>query len=200
MTNYAPVVSNDRPDWPAGGYLIVFEALPYVLAAIDGREENSLKEMKWDASKQLLAVHLDVKRGSPSKPFLAEYELWIDPANNWRVVELKSRAPSGSVHNRTTYGPPIDGLSFPLEFYQHTTSADPSEPPTTTRGTFQVHKAARPPRDFRLSAYGLPEPVQFPERKTVPTYVWLLAGAAVCLVIALGFRYLARRRGARTAV
>jgi hypothetical protein len=53
----------------------------------------------------------------------------------------------------------------------------------------------RPPdSDFTLAAYGLPEPVGF-EPKT-PLYVWLLAVAAICFALTIGFRLLARRRRA----
>jgi hypothetical protein len=47
--------------------------------------------------------------------------------------------------------------------------------------------------EFRLSAFGLPEPVGVVWDKPTPTYVWLLAAAGVVGALAFGFRYLARR-------
>lgn len=48
--------------------------------------------------------------------------------------------------------------------------------------------------EFRLSHYGLPEPMGVAWKKPTPTYVWFLAGAVVLFAVALGFRFLARRR------
>jgi hypothetical protein len=53
-----------------------------------------------------------------------------------------------------------------------------------------------PDDEFRLSYYGLPEPVGVTWKKPTPLYWWLLLGAGVCAALAVGFRYLARRRRA----
>lgn len=52
-----------------------------------------------------------------------------------------------------------------------------------------------PEREFSLTAYGLPEPlgVKFEEKRT-PTYVWLLAGAGGCGLLALAFRRMGSRQ------
>ena len=50
-----------------------------------------------------------------------------------------------------------------------------------------------PEREFSLTAYGLPEPPGVEFKRRTPTYVWLLLGAAGCIVLALVFRRLARR-------
>jgi hypothetical protein len=46
---------------------------------------------------------------------------------------------------------------------------------------------------FRLSHYGLPEPPNVVWSRPTPTFVWLLAGAGVCVFFAAGFRRVARR-------
>jgi hypothetical protein len=51
-----------------------------------------------------------------------------------------------------------------------------------------------PDTEFTLSAFGLPEPRSDTVQKTTPLYIWILLGAAVCALLAFGFRYLARRR------
>jgi hypothetical protein len=51
-----------------------------------------------------------------------------------------------------------------------------------------------PDREFRLSNYGLPEPVGVTWRKPTPTYIWLLAAAGICGALAIGLRYFVRRR------
>lgn len=53
---------------------------------------------------------------------------------------------------------------------------------------------APPETDFRLSAFGLPEPVGVVWERATPHYVWILFGAGVFALLALLFRYLARRK------
>jgi len=50
-----------------------------------------------------------------------------------------------------------------------------------------------PESEFRLTAYGVPEPPGLEPRDT-PLYVWLLAGAGAAFAVAVGFRFLAQRR------
>jgi hypothetical protein len=51
-----------------------------------------------------------------------------------------------------------------------------------------------PDSEFTLSAYGLPEPGSEPVKKSPPLYVWIIPAIGICLVLAIGFRILARRR------
>lgn len=53
--------------------------------------------------------------------------------------------------------------------------------------------------EFRLSAFGLPEPAGVVWEKRTPRYLWFLAAAGAFAVLAVGFRYLARRRAAPDA-
>lgn len=48
--------------------------------------------------------------------------------------------------------------------------------------------------DFSLSAYGLPEPIGATVEKQVPVFVWILAASVACALIAIGCRYLGRRK------
>jgi hypothetical protein len=50
-----------------------------------------------------------------------------------------------------------------------------------------------PDSEFTLTAYGLPEPGGEPVKKNLPLYVWIILAAAVCIGLAVGFRFLARR-------
>jgi hypothetical protein len=69
------------------------------------------------------------------------------------------------------------------------------DPPHVIHGIpLKIAKTTKAPGDFRLSAFGLPEPVEFPQERRVLTYVWVLAAAGVCAILAAVFRYLARRR------
>ena len=51
--------------------------------------------------------------------------------------------------------------------------------------------------EFWLSHYGFPEPVGVVREKPTPRYLWLLLATGAFLALAIGFRYLARRRAAR---
>lgn len=51
-----------------------------------------------------------------------------------------------------------------------------------------------PDSEFTLAAYGLPEPGSEPMKEPIPLFVWILVAAGICAALALGFRYLARRR------
>ena len=70
---------------------------------------------------------------------------------------------------------------------------------STTETDFALHyNTITPDYEFALPAYGIPEPPGFEAPRT-PLYIWLLIGAAVLFVLAVGFRFLARRRRAARA-
>lgn len=50
-----------------------------------------------------------------------------------------------------------------------------------------------PDEEFRLSYYGLPEPIGVEWTKPTPNWVWLLFAAGACTVLAIGMRFAARR-------
>jgi len=47
---------------------------------------------------------------------------------------------------------------------------------------------------FLLTAFGMREPIGMTREKRTPRYVWFLTAAVVFIALAVGFRYLARRR------
>ena len=53
---------------------------------------------------------------------------------------------------------------------------------------------ATDPKEFRVSNYGIPEPVGVEWPKPIPNYVWFLIAAGAFGVLMIGFRYFARRR------
>jgi hypothetical protein len=57
-----------------------------------------------------------------------------------------------------------------------------------------IHYERVPESEFRLTAFGLPEPVGVVWEKKTPVYVWLLVAAGVLGLLALLFRWLAHRR------
>jgi hypothetical protein len=76
------------------------------------------------------------------------------------------------------------------------------------RQDYQLVEGDVPESEFFLSAFGLPEPVaanleqvglkpqpiDVPWQKPMPPYVWVLTGVGICTIVAIGFRYFARRR------
>jgi len=60
---------------------------------------------------------------------------------------------------------------------------------------FEVERGARiPEEEFRLTHYGLPEPVEVQWKKATPLYVWFLVGAGCLFAVAIVFWFAARRR------
>jgi hypothetical protein len=47
--------------------------------------------------------------------------------------------------------------------------------------------------EFTLTAFGLPEPPGIEWKKPMPVYLWVIAAAVGCLLLAMGARWLKRR-------
>jgi hypothetical protein len=106
------------------------------------------------------------------------------------------KGPTGEIQTKVTYGEPICDLAFPAEVNMIVIRYDdkPTQP-KHIHVVLNVIKTSKTPESFRLSEFGLPEPVEFPlSEKHIPIYVWFLAAAGGCAIVACGFRYLARRR------
>lgn len=128
----------------------------------------------------------------------------LDPARYWilRQYELMAEFPDGKnkIRHRNEFkdghrGHPIIVRSFE--------QGDGIEGGVLPRGWEQVTEwnisevpGGAPKEAFRLSAFGLPEPVGLESPKGTPNYVWLLIGVVICATLAVGFRYLSRRRRA----
>lgn len=71
---------------------------------------------------------------------------------------------------------------------------------TSAETDFDIDPTADlPESEFTLSHYGLPEPVGVEWKKPTPRYLWFLVAAGAFVALAVGFRYLARRRAATAA-
>jgi hypothetical protein len=87
-----------------------------------------------------------------------------------------------------------DRFSLPeLSDYAHTSTGKAGENGSRATVDATVILGSIPQSEFRLTAFGLPEPPGF-EAKQTPIYAWLLAAAGVALLLGIGFRGLARRR------
>ena len=76
------------------------------------------------------------------------------------------------------------------------------------REEFKIVEGDVPESEFFLSAFGLPEPVEpnsqnepvgLTSQKSMPPYLWVLIGVGIFALLAVGFRYLARRQHAAGA-
>lgn len=129
--------------------------------------------------------------------FTARFEIELNPNRGWRVESNKSTMtmPDRERTEEMTYENDGFPVPIPSRYVFNETNAR-----TNQRGqvVVEVTRFQANPRhaeeEFMLSAFGLPEPVGVVWTKPTPRYVWFLAGAAVLVVMAVGFRYLARRR------
>jgi hypothetical protein len=62
-----------------------------------------------------------------------------------------------------------------------------------------VPERTPPDEDFTLSAFGLPEPEGFGWKKPTPWYLWLMLAGAICIVLMVGARWMAKRVGKKSA-
>lgn len=163
-----------------------FSELRHLRFAVGGQDTYVLHAMCWDDERKLVYARLSCQDNRNS-PACEEEELWLDPANNWHVVEMKKRWKGGQVVMRTlTYGRSIGGLTFPEEMdslilYPSKSSAPSCKTHTKLRKLAITSNSAR---DFSLSSYGLPEPVGIAPDRRVPNYVWLLIVAVSCGLLA----------------
>jgi hypothetical protein len=168
-----------------------FDELESLVAAIEGR--YPIKRLAWDGARELLYARFDITfKDSTEKK---EDEVWVDPKNGWRVVEIKYRTTAFDVSVRMDYGREIEGLTFPVSSEMLSKPRLPNLPETIMRGKLvKLDKTNKTPSDFRLSAFGLPEPAGIPTKQRVPNYVWFLTAAISCALLAVVIRFLARRR------
>lgn len=201
LTKYMPIKPGDMIHVSGAFSTAAYTELSRLLAAIDGSKQSTLKALRWDEGRQLLYLRMDYNGSPPPSVYLIDLEAWLDVANHWRSVEARAKTARQISHTTYTYGPPIDGLAFPaVTVATAAPQGNNTEPPHHIRATLTVRKSTASPADFRLAAFGLPEPVDVPPVRRTPTYLWLLLAAVACVALAAGFRFLARRHRVRTAV
>lgn len=133
--------------------------------------------------------------------------LWLDPSRCWCIrrskvsTEVSTRGERNSDSEIELVCETIDHPSgFPiLKSVTQQVKILQYKSKRTTEGSSKKNYELEvndnvPDREFTLTAFGLPEPGGEPVKKSIPLFVWILVGAGVCAALALGFRYLARRR------
>jgi hypothetical protein len=133
--------------------------------------------------------------------------LWLDPSRCWCIrqskvsTETTIRGERISDTEADVVCETIDHPSgFPiLKSVTEQVKIFPYKTKRRTEGSSQKDYELEvndnvPDSAFTLTAFGLPEPGSEPVKKSIPLFVWILVAAGICAALALGFRYLARRR------
>ncbi len=131
----------------------------------------------------------------------------LDPQVGWSIrgVEISVNYPIQSTKVRTDIKSTLDENGFVRigEERQEiwVKSGNTLDSHRTQLNTYKIWQDRDiPEREFSLSAYGLPEPPGITFARPTPTYVWFLLGAAGFTVLAIAFRWLARRKPVPSAL
>lgn len=132
--------------------------------------------------------------------------LLLDPARGWLPVTatalVKTNVATGTHTTEYELGPgPTHPVRREVERAEYVMPGKPEPWRHTWASEWDLRVPGPLPdtRDFTLSAYGLPEPVGVTWARPTPRYVWFLLAAGGFVLLAVGFRYLARRRAAPVA-
>lgn len=177
----------------------VFSDLREAIAAATKDSKYILRALRFDAKKGLLRIDFAFHIGQDA----VEKQVFLDPNHEWRVVESRVETPNAIGTDQYTYGTSVGGVTFPTEVKGTSRIKVAKGPPDTVTTTrlISIKLTDKTPDDFRLPAFGFPEPEDVPVRaKPVPLYVWIVAAAGGCAIVAFGFGYLYRRRSRRAAV
>jgi hypothetical protein len=175
----------------------VYGKLRQALDAVKGEDKSTLQILRFDEAKGLLRIEF---KNLVVKKFPAVHKMWVDPSHGWRMVEYQSRFDTSVETARMSYGVAVEGVEFPSEIktVDRFTQANGRPDFETTERLISVKLTDKTPDDFRLSAFGLPEPVDVtPLAKPTRWYLWILVVAGVSAALSFGFAYWRRRRQAR---
>lgn len=161
-----------------------------VLRAVNGTDGHRLAALRWDESRGLLFARVERDRDTR--------DYWIDPSPHWHIAERTIRLPSRSVRTAITYGAVIDGEPCPVRIVETGLVIDSR--PVRAEMTLDVRRTTTTAGDYRLSAFGLPEPVDAPKRTGGRTYLGFLTAAVLCIIVAVLLRLLAQRSRCGPAV
>lgn len=157
----------------------------------------------------LVRVVFEHSEAAPNRP-ASRSSGWydLDPASGWSVREADESFNYGKMTNTLHTRLEItfdgsDGLIYPRELRLEGKHRR-GETLFAHRRVVSKYKVwvdpAVPEREFKLTAYGLPELVGVAWEKPTPRYVWFLLAGGAFAGLAVGFRYLARRRTLPTPV
>ncbi len=127
---------------------------------------------------------------------------FFDPANGWVCVGNRVQGENGSVSGEV-FEYESAGESLPAIKHWESWTKEGNGPEIRWLYNDMLEFRRAPDlseKEFRLSAFGLPEPMGVRWEKPTPRYIWFVLGSAAFGVLAVVFRYLARRRAARAVV
>lgn len=187
--------ANQPSDPIAGSDLqaYAYHDVHFLLKAIDGEDGFTLKALHQDKDGALVRARY-LRRLPGEKPMVSDVEFLMDSENQWRVVESIVRNSTNTCTTRMTYGQTLHGLAYPVELTTSTlTPGAAAKPPSSVQVSLKVEPTSKRASDFRLSAFGLPEPVEYQRPGPTLNSTWLLLiGCGVCFLAAVALRYLAR--------
>ena len=160
----------------------------------------STREITW-REKQVIELHVEWtyfnRQAKQKKRGRGAY--YFAPNSGWVCVGERTGPGVGekvyyeSVYTYDTTG----GWAVPIR--EELWTVDVKKPEASTRRSVtEIEEFVSIPKlneaDFRLTAFGLPEPMGIEWKKPTPRYLWFLVAAGVFVALAVGFRFLARRR------
>lgn len=172
------------PDWIADGSFVVSraEAIGANLLRVHFTYDKSRKQSS-DAPDHVKSGYIDFDPGHSHRTMGYEYHLKtpFSEGTERGTFEYLENEGLPLLKKITAETPEMRGAKFGLR-----SSKDIQ--------TYKIeYNVAIPDEEFRLSFYGLPEPTGVTWKRPVPIYLWLLLGAGLVAMLALGARYLARR-------
>jgi hypothetical protein len=155
----------------------------------------ALRGLQFESKTGLLRAEFRTTYPKDLAKFAPDTQVFLDPVHDWRPVESRSQNAYQTATTVFTYGQSVEDLEFPTESKSRTIWKVPDFDPNSesTHRLVSIKVTDKTAVDFRLSAFGLPEPIDFPPPPKSKWYLWILAGACICGAMALFFRYRYRR-------
>jgi hypothetical protein len=176
-----------------------FYTLKLAIEALAPSNRANLLSVRFDQETALLVI--EYVRVLPKDRI--SIRTFIDPDKGWIIRRDQAENTYAFSTLEFSYGKVVEGLTFPTgktSMRTPKTSGDDKPSRAVTR-VLDLKRTTMSAEDFRLAAFGLPEPADVaPRQKPTPWYLWLVAAAGVCGALGFAFDYLRRRRKrARTA-
>lgn len=111
--------------------------------------------------------------------------LWIETSGIWRIMKREIQAAGQTVQTVVHYGPTIEGLPFPNRFVEETVR--PNGQVSKIETSISLQLTCKTPADFRLSAFGLPDPIDLPQQDPSRRYLWFILVAVIFGALAIVF-------------
>jgi hypothetical protein len=174
-----------------GGYCTHHAMMRYIRQALKAIEKEKgvvLQELRFDGDRQLLLIVLVMDEISR--------KIWLDSSHDWRVMEVVAESAHCQLTHSFAYGHDLAGFVFPSE--QREVSKYKANVPMRDSDwksrVISVGFTDKAESDFRLSAFGLPEPMGMPAVDGTRSRWYLGLAAAGVTAIGIGVWLRTRRR------